>query len=1254
MAFPDDPIDLEVGLFLNGQWVDAVDNGVLARQAVQVTHGRANWAGQVDPGVATFMLDNRDGRWSPDNPTGPHFGNYKRNIPARVGVGRGDPYLGLTGNGADVASGPDLDTTADIDVRIWFRLHKDAADIDEGGIRFRLAHKSTGANGWEWAFYHALGTPVSSFSWRDSGGTSHARTTQETGTNLPWSFQHELHGLRVTLDVSSGTLTWYTMDGVGGSWVQLGNPIVHGATSILNNTAPVRVGGNPADAAVDPLPGEIHAFELRDGIGGTVQANPDFTAQTVGATSFTDAAGAAWTIGAGGRITNKRWRFHGELSSLPVRYDTQGRDVWAPVEASGLLRRLRRGGVLESALRRAVTRSATNLVQYWPMEETGTATQFGAAVGTNPMTIVGDGTSLAANSEFNASKPIGTPGDAVWTAVPDSYSPATDWQVRWLQHIPTGSTGTALELIEIETSDITWVVQWRDTGGGDLQLVGRRGSDVYTSGWVQFNSTGKAFRMNLSVVQNGANVDVNLQAQEEGQLGAGINDIAAVAGTAGAVTQIRFNKDSDVDGFAFGHLTLQNAATSTTELADELNAHSGENAAKRVLRLCTEEGIACRIEGEPMLTETMGPQRPNSLADLLQECADADLGILGEARESMAVKYRTRRSMQAQAATVAIDNAVGELGAPLQPDRDDQGFVNDWSVESVTGGTARAVLDDGSDLSISEPPVGAGRYPSLYSVNATDDRLHTIAGRLLNLSAVDEPRVSRLIAALHTAPVVASATLTDSLLTASIGDLVTVANNLPVALGTTTVRQLMQGTRDRIENFGHQIVMNTSPASPWDAADAEFLINEPWPIDTFVVPTVTTGTNGVEYTIDPATSKADWNAALAAIAADTNRGGHVIRFLAGIHDDGGGYRVRGDTPAGGGNYHGATGNHNTVTCDPGAIVKNTVDFNPIIDIAAVDYWNVIGCNLDTCDQFAGIRVMAAQGDASSRLQIVGNTITNTEHACIAVQGWFASPYRVSRYVDVVGNVMDSGSRARANPEFNEGIYIGTGATEWVDLTSDILVAKNVIDAVESDSIELKTGTTELGPIVIEDNVIRHARLVAGTGGTSIPVGHITLIYANTTRSGGDIAVDVTVRRNRIYDMDQVSGSVRGPIVVGRGGCEVYSNIVWDCQAAEAVHIDSGAGGMGTGTILVEFNTSDKTLVVNTDSYGSLTQQWNIPDQAAATFVGPTTGTADQGQGEGSGFAITSLQGTASGTAPNDCTDTAANSPPDPGALAVVP
>lgn len=833
MTFPTTPRDVEVGLFLNGQWVDAIStgNGVRESDPIQISAGRGNWGSRIDPSSASFRLDNRDGRWSPDNPASPHFGQYRRNIPVRVGVVDGLPSMqktGVSNSLASTANHASLNITGDLDLRIFLGLIEDLRDVAVAGqYRHRLAKFRDGNAGWQWDLALFDRNPVLRIIWWDSGGTERSAET----LLVPHSVQWEDLALRMNLDVSVASVTFQTAPSNAGPWTTVQTVTGIPATSIGTGSATLEVGGSPSDAT-DLATGNIYGFEMRDGIDGTLVANPDFTLQQAGQSTITDvdgnvvtiidSSGRFWSIGDGARISAVKWRFYGELAELPVEWDIQGRDITAPVTADGILRRLRQSERIDSALRRGVVLNASDYVQYWPCEEPGDRTLplFAADVGAAPMSVTGE-PQPATNTDFASSDPIPELRADIWTAVVDAYT-GTDWQVRWLMSIPSGFTiATVVRFLRVETNgSYDWEVEYRTDAGGQLRAVAYTGgTQSWASTWTSFDATGKPMRMTFSVKVNGGSVDVTLLGQAEGESNAGgVIDTAAAVGTPGQVTLIRVNSTEDADGWGFGHITLQNTETPSSELATELSAYDGETAADRIWRLCLEEGIATRIQGDPGESEQMGPQRSGTLIGLLQECADTDLGLLSDARDLVGVAYRTRASMVGQSAAVDFDYSGGELLGTPRLTRDDDGFANDVTITNANGTAARAVLDDGSVLSVSQPPVGAGRYPQSYRVNGQASRLATMATFRLGLTAVNEPRATRLATGFHLPAVAGSATLPAALLRMHLGDRVTVSANEAAVLGSDKINQIVQGYQETIGHFEHSIGYLTSPSSPWAAA----------------------------------------------------------------------------------------------------------------------------------------------------------------------------------------------------------------------------------------------------------------------------------------------------------------------------------------------------------------------------------------------------------------------------------------------------
>jgi hypothetical protein len=1448
MAFPATPLPVEVGLFIDGAWIDAVTTGNSVREddGIHISHGRSNWASVADPGRASFTLDNRDGRWSPDNPSSPYAGNFRRNIPCRVGVGRGEVHLRPTGVGKDLASTPDLvggggggssgpaptfvsntpttvstnstthavsgpatvalgdrlllviaaghesiapkdqgggvtdldgwtlveegnlytpwhgwqaweieaststlatalsgqtfefsttsdaksvahvirtsgarsggsgtawavaktastfdanpnppsltapwgaynhrwyaitlfgtggdtvstypssytsiastgtsglfvasahrttgaatedpgtftltgtenwealtfvyravevagsngalDITGDIDARIEFEGEVDLVDITKGGVKARLAHKvSSGTDGWEWEIYVALGNVVSNFSWRDSTGAARSITTEATGAAIPLDFLHEHRALRVDLDVNNGagghTLVWYTSTTIGGAWTQLGSPVViAGTTSIKANDARLRVGGNPADLNTIPYPGKIFAFQLRNE-SDTVVANPTFNTQTAGTTGFTDSAGRVWTIGSGGRISGVLWRFHGELSSLPVRWNINGSDIVAPVEASGLFRRLRQGTrLLESALRRGVIRSSTALVQYWPMEEEGDGgiARFGAAVGTAALTISGGVPATASSDRFLASAPLPTLDTAALSVDVDTYTATGAWQVRWLQHIPQTFTGDNLHFMRVETTDIVWEISYRDDVGGQLHIWGYRGlTTVYASGWISFNVTGQSYRMTFSVRQTGSTVEVTLLGQSQGGAAGGVVIANAVTGSAGRATRIKINKDANVPTWTFGHITLQSAVTGA-ELETELAAYTGERAGTRIQRLLLEEGIAFRIEGDPATTEPMGPQRAATLFALLQECAETDLGILHESRETVAVGYRCRVSMLDQPIIMDLDYAAGDVAGSPELDRDDQDFANDVTVRNRSGTTARAVLDDGSPLSVSEPPVGAGRYDATYQLNGVDSRLPALASSRLALTTVDEPRLSRLSLALHHPSLVNDIALTSAILDASLGDRLRVTNNLSLALGTTPIDQLMQGVRERMSSFTHVLDLTTTPSAPWLTGDVtpppeshsvDFR-HQSELITSGAPPSVLsalghTGTADITRadldgilddwvastggTTRNVTSTGTWATAIAAAVP-----GDLVRITSSFDPAdvltarGNRFSIPGSnmtaSPAGG-----TAGLPIIITCANGVVLdaNNTSSNVPCLDLFNTTHVWAVGVNVRE-GQF-GIRAIDWGGTAGFPAYIAWCDIQSTGDAGLAVQGLGSSitgaggtapgptgdAWGYSEHFVLEENtIANPGQRAT---QFGECLYFGMGSNPgWLSHARNGWIRGNHCTGYTADGIDVKPGCSRLW---ITDNEFSSGASHFGAGMQILYVG----ASVDARPTWAQVDPEIFIEGNRMWDHNITkSQATSSPyfIQVSLTGVRIINNIFWAIADSNPSGTPSGTG-----------------------------------------------------------------------------------------------
>ncbi len=810
-------VDLAAELYLDGGWVDLKAEGVFTRDQVDITYGRSNWAGTPSPAKAGLTLDNSSGKWSPDNPLSPVYGAYKRNLPLRVGVGTGEGYATYLDNGLlPVATTPNyagLQITGDIDIRAEVQPSKDLEDYGlPTGRRSVIVGNVTSTTGYALCMYEYQGALKLGFRWCDSGGV--ARIVE---AELPWSANSSRLCVRATFQPATGVGTFYTGTDFT-TWNLIGSQ-TFGATTMAVSTSLMHVGSNtpPPLTEYGPFAGKIYRAQIRSGIGGTIVLDTNFATAVKGAATFTDGLGKVWTAGAGGKFSDVSWRFSGELASLPVRWDVQGRDVSAPIEAAGIFRRLKQGAKsLNSPLRRAIERAA-NVVGYWPMEEaqTGQINRFNPAIGGSPIITYGpiDGSS---NEKFPSSDKIPTLGTGALVVFPSAYTVGTSWSIRFLLYLPAAITGAVKDFVEIQTSDLTYLVRYDAATLGNLQLLAyRAGVLVHSSASVVMNMHDRPGRLEINAVQNGANVDYGVTLHILGDSAPGGFTGTITGATSGRVSKIVINRGNDFTPAAVGHLCLYSVKPNDSQLA-HLDGYLGETAANRISRLCAEEGIASRIIGNPNEGAPMGPQTSSTLFDLLEEAADTDLGILFEPQDSIGVGYRTAPSMYNQDAGILFDYAEGHIVGSPELDRDDQGFSNDVTVENYDKGFYRAQITTG-DLSIQQPPLGAGKYDSSFKVStAATAMIDSYAYTRLAHYSVDEPRISHVATDLDLDQVKTNTTLKNQVLNAHLGDILEIDSPLPLA-AQGTLRQAIQGVSEKIGTHHHLIEYNTTSAQPWDS-----------------------------------------------------------------------------------------------------------------------------------------------------------------------------------------------------------------------------------------------------------------------------------------------------------------------------------------------------------------------------------------------------------------------------------------------------
>ncbi|MBT2505162.1 hypothetical protein J7I98_04465 [Streptomyces sp. ISL-98] len=816
MAFPEDPLDAKIELQVGGVWTD-ITGDVLLRDIITHDRGRRDQGSRTDPASCTLTLNNKDGRYSRRNPLSPHYGLIGRNSPVRVSVLGPESYLALTGQSTDIASTPDtaaLDITGDIDVRVEL-----SADLGEVNTQILIGKWVTTGNQRSWMLHVDSGNLW--FRWSTDGVTSSAG-----GRTLP-----ALPGraaVRATLDVDNGaggcTVRLYWAESLDGPWTQAGADVVSGTPSgIFNSTAPLEL--SPSTFTVTPpwLPptGRVHRAEVRSGIGGTIVASPDFHALTPGTAAFADGTGKTWTLAGAAEITDREARFTGEISEWPGRWETSGQAAWVPAQASGILRRYGQGTkALESTLRRRIPSGAP--AAYWPMEEDRDATQaYSPIAGVAPLKV--SGLEFAADDSLYGSKALPTTKAPASIAGQIPKTTATGWHVEAVYNLPAlpptleqilrvQVAGAGMNSVVVLVSVSAVRVEIRDIEDAVLAFVSFTDADALAAFVGVWN------RLQVFTAVSGGQTYV----------AAAWRDVVAnsysyartvYTGVPGRASALTAAWGSALDGMTIGHLATWNgvagtvtpaaAGVTTYESAD--SGFAGESAIERLRRLAAEEALPLVVyDGDLTLgAERMGPQRSATILSLLEECSEADGGILYEDRERLALRYRDRSSLYNQTPALVLDYTAREVAPPLEPVEDDSALRNDETVKRIGGSSARVVLEEGP-LSVQDPPDGVGRYDEETSLNLySDDQPEQIAGWRLYLGTVDGVRVPSVRILLHKAP-----HLIPDVLRLREGDLLRILHP-PIWVGADTLDLIVEGYAEQIGVRTWEISFNCSPGSPW-------------------------------------------------------------------------------------------------------------------------------------------------------------------------------------------------------------------------------------------------------------------------------------------------------------------------------------------------------------------------------------------------------------------------------------------------------
>lgn len=561
-------------------------------------------------------------------------------------------------------------------------------------------------------------------------------------------------------------------------------------------------------------------------------------------------------------------RFYGEVPTWPPSWDYSESDVWVPIAAAGVRRRLgsgRQKPILDVMTRIGQQAGAT--LGYWPMSDPDGAVSFAAAAGNAAPLVPAGSVAYAANTAAFPDLPALPTFAAASVSTPIVGAIAQVAQVGAIVWVPSGLGGLTHSLLLITFTA-------GGVGYAELGLLANTGQltlSLYTSAgaFITGASTGvvddirnRAVRLQIAVRQNGTAVDMELAVTAPGGATTTYTDsiAATTLGTMSAVAigSITIPGRTVLTGVSIGQLVVSDVVTVASNWSDPLDLYDGETADDRIFRLCHEEGVGWANGGPSTFGSgvAMGPQLPGALLDLLDEAAEADGGVLAEQVDDLGLVYTCRVDLYDQAAAASLSYS-GEQLDEFEPTEDDQNTVNDLTVTRVGGSIARYEQTSGP-LSTADPPEGVGRYADAVELSLeSDSQLPDQAAWRVRLGTVDEARYPAIGFDLTASGEFTTGEM-DDVLALREGNMVTVAGPPAFAGAPDDIRALVLGWREEIGSHTYRVVLITRPAAGFDVGvyddTGASLALEPGsrysPSNTTTSEALDTTETGIDYTGD--------------------------------------------------------------------------------------------------------------------------------------------------------------------------------------------------------------------------------------------------------------------------------------------------------------------------------------------------------------------------------------------------------------------
>ena len=860
MAFPQDVLGTKVEIWYDGQWneitSDVRGTGAEDGEIEIDPRGQPNESTNLSVTQATLSVNNRDGKYSPRNLVSPLYGKIGMNTPLRIITDISD-----TTNVEDDFSTNGTNGWPNADSGHPYTVLGTASDyLTNGGLAY---HRHTAVN-----VEHRSSLDTVDVTDFDCVIEGIACEAAPTGDAVLAVLRGRMSGaganyIQARIAFFSGSVFLNIDYSDGGVFTQSSGDTVDGVTSA--DTISVRFRAVGRDLY-------LRAWETGSAEPSTWNISFETPVIAPGQMTILTLCGASLSNALPFDVTFQGISFNlgiilftGEISEWPKKWDKTGNDVWVPLVANGMTRRLMQGEkALRSPLYRHYQSFSDSLTGYWSFENIeGTAVN-------NPLIAsdLDDGQPLrvlypipdhVASVKFSdessllGSDPLGTAylgasdrdfnydyigyGAANFLGAPsthDSFSLSFWNRVELRTDVPSPGLNSVAAVEMQNHSTIKYYIFTVQHGltvdsptitlfanGYTADLLSNPISCTVTvpltAEWhhvlfaVQYSGGSAVLRIVVDGVYSAVDTEVTTSVGQPVRLDTYQLECLASEGI----------------GISFGHLAVATGITEDPLLAAVadtvaigLEAYAGETDVERLQRLFAEQGITLEVtESADDPGTKLGPQRTLKFMDLVHETARTGDGVLYEMREDFGYRYKSRWALYGSESALTLDYSNTDLAEVPETTDDDQRLRNQITVKREGGAGSVTVEQTTGPLSTNDPRAtvpGAGLYDDEPSgINLYEDAQRAdYAGWRLRLGTWDESRFPGVSVALHRTPFTGDRTKFAAAALMDVAEILTITNPPPWLPPDNIVLQ-MRSVKLYLSNFNWGIEWNCLPGRPW-------------------------------------------------------------------------------------------------------------------------------------------------------------------------------------------------------------------------------------------------------------------------------------------------------------------------------------------------------------------------------------------------------------------------------------------------------